>query len=410
MLLVVPLLAGGGRPILVPLLIALLEAAALVAIALLAARFVVPRVLGWVDATRRRDAFLLAVLALCFGTAWLASVAGLSLALGAFLGGVIVADTRYGPRAATEVLPLRDAFTSLFFVSLGMLFDVRALVAHPALVAGLAAGFVVGKGLLATLVALVAGVSPRAAILSGVALGQFGEFGFVLVSLGVGAGVVDAPSLRPLLAAGIVSMFLAPLLVALAPRIAAAERLLAPLGRLLRRQRAVGSEAPKTEERHDHVVLVGYGLAGRRVAQALAASSISHIVLELNAETVRAARARGEPVFYADATSPEALVRVGAPDARAVIVQINDPDAARRAVAALRHIAPSTNVLVRAGHQSERARLTALGASEVVVDEEEAARETVERVLELYGLPPPRASDGGAGGGPRAEERPLSHP
>src|SRR5205814_4986416 len=141
----------------------------------------VPKILGWVDASRSREVFLLAILALCIGTAWLTSMFGLSLALGAFLGGMVVADTEYSHRAMGDVLPLRDAFVSVFFVSLGMLFDVRVVLSQPMLVGGLLAGFVLVKGGLATAAAAVMRFPPRVAWLAGAGLAQFGEFSFVLV-------------------------------------------------------------------------------------------------------------------------------------------------------------------------------------------------------------------------------------
>ena len=148
------------------------------------ARFVVPRMLAWVDASRSREVFLLAILALCIGTAWLTSLVGLSLALGAFLGGMVVADTEYGHRAMGDILPLRDAFVSIFFVSLGMLFDVRVVLAQPLLCSRCSLGFLLAKGFLATLAAMAMRFPSRVAWLAGVGLAQFGEFGFVLARLG----------------------------------------------------------------------------------------------------------------------------------------------------------------------------------------------------------------------------------
>ena len=157
------------------------------------------KVLAWVDASRSREVFLLAILALCIGTAWLTSLVGLSLALGAFLGGMVVADTEYSHRAMGDILPLRDAFVSVFFVSLGMLFDVRVVATQPLLVVGLLLGFLLAKGLLATLAAMAMRFPSRVAWLAGVGLAQFGEFGFVLARLGQDHGVVDDAAMGPLL-------------------------------------------------------------------------------------------------------------------------------------------------------------------------------------------------------------------
>jgi len=387
MVLVVPLLArstGGGALLTVG--VALLKAGVVVVATLAIARLLVPRVLAWVDASRSREIFLLAVLALCIGTAWLTSLVGLSLALGAFLGGLVVADTEYGHRAMGEMLPLRDAFVSVFFVSLGMLFDVRVPLSQPLWVGLLLVGFLVGKGLLATLSALLMRFPARAAWLAGVGLAQFGEFGFVLIKLGEQAGLLDAEATRPLLSAGILSMFLTAALVGIAPHITAGERLLAPLSRLLGARSIFESEAAKQAIR-DHVVVVGYGVAGRLVAQALSRAQVPYVVLELNAEVVRSARRSGLPVYYADATSSEALGHAHLAEAKALVLLMNDPGAAQRVTDAARRIAPGVPVLTRARYLGERDYLLRIGASDVVAEEVEGGVELLARLLRLLTIP-----------------------
>src|SRR5688572_3630520 len=151
------------------------KAAAVVVAVVAISRFIVPTVLGWVDSSRSREVFLLSILGLCIGTAWLTSLAGLSLALGAFLGGMVVADTEYQHRAMGDILPFRDAFVSVFFVSLGMLFDVRTVLEQPQFVLVLLLGFFVLKGVLATASAVLMRFPARVAWLAGVGLAQFGR-------------------------------------------------------------------------------------------------------------------------------------------------------------------------------------------------------------------------------------------
>src|SRR5512139_3851506 len=290
MVLLVPLLggpAGGGDY--AGIVLAIGKAIAVVVGVLAVARLIVPHVLRVVEASRSREVFLLAVVSLCVGTAWLTSHAGLSLALGAFLGGMVVADTEYSHRAMGDMLPLRDVFVSFFFVSLGMLFDREVIVEHPWLVLALLVGFVIGKGIIATAAALLMRFPPRAAWLAGVGLAQFGEFGFVLVRLGLAEGVLQQAEVEPLLDAGILSMFLTPLLAQSAPHITAGERLLGPLARLLR---ARGIEDLDTQGHvlRDHVVVIGYGVAGRLVASALRNLGVHHVILEMNADNVRNGR------------------------------------------------------------------------------------------------------------------------
>jgi CPA2 family monovalent cation:H+ antiporter-2 len=387
MVLIVPLLVPGsnGGIRAWPILLALGKAALVVAVILTLARFVVPKLLALVDASRSREVFLLAILTICIGTAWVTSLAGLSLALGAFLGGMVVADTEYGRRALGDILPLRDVFVSVFFVSLGMLFDVNVVTSKPGLVFLLLAGFLLLKAIVATASALAMRFPARVAWLSGVGLAQFGEFGFVLAQLGISAKVVSEEAMSPILASGIVSMFLTPLLVRVAPHITAGEKLLAPLARLIG---ANGIEEVDTEKRlTNHVVIVGYGVAGRFAASALERCRIPYIVLELNAETVRAARQRSEPVYYGDATSEEALGHAHIGTARALVLLINDAQAARRVVVTAQRVAPEVPILIRARYLAERDGLFAMGARDVVAEEVEGAVEILSRLLRWLEAP-----------------------
>jgi CPA2 family monovalent cation:H+ antiporter-2 len=391
MVLIVPLLAPGvsGESAAADISAALVKAALVVVGIVAISRFVVPKVLGWVDASRSREVFLLAILALCIGTAWLTSMVGLSLALGAFLGGMVVADTEYSHRAMGDILPLRDAFVSIFFVSLGMLFDASLVLSSPLLVAGLLAGFLLAKGLLATLAAMAMRFPSRVAWLAGVGLAQFGEFGFVLARLGQSHGVVGDRELAPLLAAGIASMFLTPLLVRAAPHITAGERLLAPLERLIG-ARGI-DEVDDTDREHrsikDHVVIIGFGLAGRFAAEALAGLQTRFVVLELNADSVRRAKALGLPVYYGDATSEEALGHAHLADARLLVLLMNDPQAAQRVVDTARRVAPHVPVLMRTRYFLEREGLLKMGARDVVAEEVEGAVEVIARMLRRLEVP-----------------------
>jgi len=388
MVLLVPLLAHPGGGVLSPWAIgfALGKAALVVAVILTLARFVVPRLLGHVDASRSREVFLLAILTICIGTAWVTNLAGLSLALGAFLGGMVVADTEYGRRALGDMLPLRDVFVSIFFVSLGMLFDIRSVVQKPAAVALFLLGFFVLKGLLATASALAMRFPARVAWLAGVGLAQFGEFGFVLADLGQSTHLVNRAEVTPLLAAGILSMFLTPLLVRIAPHVTAGERLLAPLERLIG-ARSIDDQDPQKEGLEGHVVIVGYGVAGRFAASALLRINTPFIALELNSETVKKARERGEPVYYGDATSEEALGHAHLQTARALVLLINDATAAQRVISTAQRVAPQVPILIRSRYFAERDGLFALGARDVVAEEVEGAVEILSRLLRWLETP-----------------------
>jgi monovalent cation:H+ antiporter-2, CPA2 family len=388
MVLIVPLLGGGKQAggAIAEIGIALGKAAFVVVGIVLVARLIVPRLFAWVTAVRSREVFLLAVIGICTSTAWLTAHAGLSLALGAFLGGMVVADTEYGHRAMGDMLPLRDVFTSIFFISLGMLFDARSLIEQPLLVLGLLAGFLLAKGALATLAAMAMGFPARVAWLAGVGLAQFGEFGFVLARLGRASDLVTDSDVRTLLAAGVLSMFFTPLLVRVAPHIAAGERLLRPLERLLG-ARGVDECTPEDQKLEGHVLVVGYGVAGRLVAGALRACEQPYLVLELNAETVRKSRASDEPVYYGDAASVEALEHAGISRARALVLLMNDPQATIRVIEATRRAAPDVPVFVRSHFLAERPNLLSIGATDVITEEVEAGMEVLAQVLRRLAVP-----------------------
>jgi monovalent cation:H+ antiporter-2, CPA2 family len=238
---------------------------------------------------------------------------------------------------------------------------------------------------LATLAAMAMRFPSRVAWLAGVGLAQFGEFGFVLARLAQSSGVVDDAAVRPLLAAGIASMFLTPLLVRAAPHITAGERLLAPLERLIG-VRSI-DEADESRKLENHVIIIGFGVAGQLTARTLLAAGAPFLVLELNADNVRRGKEMGLPVYYGDATSEEALGHAHLAEARQVVLLMNDALAAQRIVDMLRRIAPNVPVLMRTRYLAEREGLMKMGASDVVAEEVEGAVEVIARLLRSIEVP-----------------------
>jgi CPA2 family monovalent cation:H+ antiporter-2 len=242
-----------------------------------------------VAATRRRDLFILAVSLLAAGIAWLTSLVGLSLALGAFLAGVVLAESEYGHQALADTLALRDIFTSLFFVSVGMLLDPGLIVSDAGAVLGLAVAVLVGKALVASLAGLAMRFPLRVAILAGIGLAQIGEFSFVLASLGGGLRLLEAQELRVFFGASVVTMLVAPLALRFGPGIAAGAARMRALDRLLSRGRPE-PEAPASGM-SGHVLVLGYGVGGEMLAEVLGEAKLPFVVLDLNANR-RHARGR----------------------------------------------------------------------------------------------------------------------
>lgn len=363
----------------------LLKALAVLALTAVAARWVVPFLFYQVARTRSRELFLLTVVIACLIAARLTQLAGLSLALGAFLAGLAISESEYGHHVLGGVLPLRDLFTSFFFISMGMMLDGGYLAGHLATVLSVASGVMLLKAALAGLAALLLGLPLRTAVLNGLSLAQVGEFSFILSREGTAVGLLAGDLGQLFIAGSIVTMSATPFVIAAAPRVAEA----VCRGRLVRRW-ADRPDPYATAETHawrDHLVMIGYGLNGRNVTRAARLAGIPYLIVELNAETVREQRALGEPILYGDATRTAVLEHAHVAEARTVVVAINDPAATRAIVRAVRGISPTVGLIVRTRFASEIAALTELGADEVIPEEYETSVAIFARVLANWLVP-----------------------
>lgn len=359
--------------------------AAVGAAAFVAYRWVVPWLLHHIAMTGSREAFLLGVIVICVAIATLTHEAGLSLALGAFLAGLIISESEYSHQAVSVILPFRDAFMSLFFVSVGMLLDVQYLLANPLAVLGFTLAVLTIKPAIAALSALAVGLPLRNAVLAGAALGQIGEFSLVLATAGVAVGLFGANVFQSVLDTAVATMLLAPLLIATGPALADA---LARLPLPVRIREGGGLVRIGAAHEYDgHVLVVGFGVTGHNVAKAAERAGVPYAALEINAGVVRSGIDEGLHVHYGDATHETILNHVNAERAKAIVVVINDPAAARRIVEASRRLAPGAYILVRSRYLREVEALLALGADEVVADELEVSIEVFSRVLARFLVP-----------------------
>lgn len=358
----------------------------------LASRLIVPRALHLVARTGQRNLFMQTVFLVCIGTAWIASTAGVSLALGAFLAGLVVAGSEYRHQALADLIPFREVLTSLFFVSVGMLLDVGALLNSPVPILAILLAILAGKFAVVFLTAAIMRLPLRVCVLAAASLAQVGEFYFVLARAGESAGLFDAgwqesfigPNLA---AAAIFSMLIAPLALAAGPHLAAGAGRIRVLTRLLD-VRTAEESAGQLAQLQDHVIIAGLGVTGQELTQSLRESGIPYLVVDLNAESVRRASRNGEPAFFGDVTSPEVLENLGAEHARELVLAINDPGAAKRAVAAARRIAPQLHIIIRSRYVGDVKNLLATGADKVVPAELEAAAEITSYVLDRHGVQP----------------------
>ena len=382
MLLCVPLLAGTLDLSLKDAALSVLKVALILGGVLVVAHFGLNRLMEAVMRTRTREILLLTTLGLCLGMALLTSELGLSLSLGAFLAGLLLARSQYSMSVIAGILPYRDVFMSLFFISVGMMLDVGYFAGHFVTIIVGALLFVLIKSVLTLPAVLVQGYPLRAAIITGLSLAQVGEFSFVLAAQGLAAGLFDMPSYQNFLAVSVLTMMLTPGLIAVAPAVAGA------VARL--RGRAVPAQgdegATKEHGLEDHLIIVGFGISGKHLAHVAHESGIPYTILEMNPETVRRYRDK-EPIAHGDATQPVVLEHLGVEKARVLAIIISDPAAVRAITIEARKLNPNLHIVARTRFVTEVGPLHSLGANEVIAEEFETSIEVFSHVLSQYLVP-----------------------
>lgn len=385
MIVVVPILAGEGS-IWLPLLQALGMAVVVVTVVVLAARYVFPAILDQMANTRSKELFISTSILMFLGTAWITSLAGFSLALGSFLAGLILSESEYSHQIFADVRPLRDTLNSLFFISIGMLVDPRFLADQLGSVLAVVASIVIGKAFLTAGSILAVGLPLQVAILAGLATAQIGEFSFVILKVASEAGLVTEAGYQVILSGAVTTMILTPSLFLLGSKIVSTEKI--PRWSVFRKGPYAITEAESGgRSLRDHVIICGFGVSGRNVAQILKQNEIPYLVLELNSQTVAEQRKQGEPIYFGDCTDPEILAHGGIQHARVLVLSISDPLSTRRAVRSARSVNPEIVILVRTKYVAEIDELYDLGATEVVPEEFEASLELITRILRVYHLP-----------------------
>jgi CPA2 family monovalent cation:H+ antiporter-2 len=330
---------------------------------------------------RSREIFTMVALLAVVGSAVFAEQIGLTLAVGAFAGGLVLSASPYAHQLFAEVVPLRGLLLGVFFTAVGMLFDPAVALEN---LAGVAAYFVCVVVLKASFIAAIVAIAlrqgVRLGVLTGLALAQTGEFSFVLAAAASDASLLDAGLRQVFVAGSIATLVATPFLVSLAPRVA---------GFLDRRAERAQKRAPDepVEEFRNHVILVGFGLAGQNLARVLKARGIAYVALDSNAGSVAAARDRGEPVLYGDATRHSILQRLGISDARLIAVAISDPIGTREVVALARSLAPEIPIYARTRYVLEVDELERAGATMVVAEEFESTLALTGSTLRHFGVP-----------------------
>jgi monovalent cation:H+ antiporter-2, CPA2 family len=384
-MLFIPALGGssGGT---VEITLTMAKATLVIVAVLLAAKWAVPRILHQIVSTRSRELFVISIILLSLGTALLTSKLGLSLALGAFLAGVVISESEYAAQAVSDILPLKESFTGLFFIAIGMLMNLGTFFDNIVMVGSVVVAILLIKISMTSLATFVLGQSLRNALQTGLSLAQIGEFSFVLVVAGKAHGLITEDLYQTFLSASIVTMILTPFAIEASGTISTWVVSKPGLRQLERLHRGMAKER-YPDKMVDHVIIIGFGVNGGNLAGVLKASRIPYVVLELNSTTVRQAKRKGEPIYYGDGASAEILHKLGINTAKVVVVAISDAAVTRRIVQIARGENPSLYVIVRTRYLAEVDDLRKLGANEVIPEEFETSIEIFSKVLRHYYVP-----------------------
>ena len=344
------------------------------------ARLIVPKVLVWIARVGNKEHLTLSVVFIILVTGWVSQKMGLTLAMGALIAGMIISESEYNHQIILDILPLRDYFSSIFFISVGMLLQMNVLADSVWTCLGLTALVVLVKGCLASLACLLARVPLRISFVVGMRLAQVGEFSLILSAMALDQGLFGSHQYQLLLIVSILSMLLAPLLIR------ASTGLSIKLFSKWKFEEVDSSEkqGPRLE---DHVVIVGYGVGGRTLAQVLLEAQIPFLVLDLDGERVKQALTEGITTHYGDCAQEQTLIRAGLKDARMIVLKISDYAVTEKAVRLSRKINPKVKIMVRTRRTDQVEELKTAGADQVIPEEFETSIEIFSRVLRDYHIP-----------------------
>ncbi|MCK9590545.1 MAG: cation:proton antiporter [Methanoregula sp.] len=386
MILITPLLVGSEGPDLEGLPYQIANVAGLLVIIILMAKWVIPSFLYRVVQLRDRELFLITIGGICIFIAWLTSEAGLSVTLGAFVAGLIIGESDYNIDALSHIIPFRDVFAAIFFLSIGMLLDTRTVIASPVYVAEIVLVIIGVKILTGAFSAALLGMPARMCVFTGLSLCQIGEFSFVLAQSGLEGELIPVTAYQLFLAGAIITMAMTPFAMNASPKIVDI------LYRITRSSIFVGrkgdGDGTPDQGPVNHIIIAGYGITGKSVARAAEITTIPYVVIDLNPEIIRREKSSRRTNFiFGDAVQEEILEHAGIYQARSLVVVVSEEEAVPRIVHHARVLSPSLHIIARTRHIRQTQDLLDLGADEVISEEFESAREIFIRALRKYQFP-----------------------
>ncbi|MDR9400527.1 MAG: cation:proton antiporter [Psychroflexus sp.] len=388
MMLFTPLIAGEDEAIVIEVLSLVVKSVIVVVLTVISARYLVPPLLHQVAKTKNKELFLLTTITLCFAVAFLTNLAGLSLALGAFIAGLIISESPYSYQATSSILPFRELFTSIFFISVGMLLDVSFFINHVAVILLLVIiVFIVKSIVVATAMKLIHNTNQNA-ILTGLALFQVGEFAFIISKVGIEYELLNPVTNQYFLSVSVVSMLITPFVIIFSEKIAV--KLIGDQQLKVKDKLAsnVENEISITDEDiSNHLIIIGYGVNGRNLAKAAYLSKIPYLVVDYDADIVKEETKKGIPIIFGDASEEEILQKLHLKSARSVVIAIADLSVSKDILKNIRSINSSVYVLVRTRYVKATADLLALGADEVIPEEFETSINLFSKVMHNFLVP-----------------------
>ena len=377
-MLLMPLLAQSGATSAADFVFTMVKSLTAVVAIFFLSRLIVPKALVWVARVGNKEHLTLSVLFIILATGWASQKMGLTLAMGALIAGMIISESEYNHQIILDILPLRDYFSSIFFISVGMLLQMQVFVDSVWVCLALSALVILVKAGLAGLACLLVKVPLRIAFVVGLRLAQVGEFSLILAAMTLDQGLFDSHQYQLLLIVSILSMLFAPLLIQASTAISI---------RIFSKWKSEETGPSQKETLKGHVVIVGYSLGGRTLAQVLLETQIPFLVLDLDGEQVKRALTEGITTHYGDCAQEETLTRAGLKEARMIVFSIPDYAVTEKAVRLARKINPEVKIMVRTRLTAQVEELKTAGADEVIPEEFETSIEIFSRVLRDYRIP-----------------------
>lgn len=347
---------------------------------LISAKYILPKILKALVDLKMRDVFIVGVIVILLGTAWITNLMGLSFAIGAFIAGLIISESDYAEQIIGEVIPLKEVFMSLFFISLGMLLDSHFLISHPLTVLHFTIIILLIKFIVIFALIYFIGYPTRLAFVVAVILSQIGEFSFILASSGLEANLISEEIFKGMIAASIITLLITPVIF----------QFVHPLSFKIpniTKKKFKEIESFSQSKLSHHVIIIGFGLNGKNLVQVLKETGINYIVIETNPLIFRKAKENNEKIVFGDASNKEVLQSAGIEGAKIVVFAISDPVAIKIGIKNAKQLSPDCFIIVRTLYVKDIDNLISLGADEVIPEEFETSIQIFSRVLKLYHIP-----------------------